>query len=193
MKIVQGSFFIIVLILSSCRNHTPQTKTVAQVADTAKFYPLRSFFTEQIQYVDLRNFPIYRIRITDGKKDSASLTKEQFTELAGVFLSRDLSAPGIKALYKETVFQDLSTNSITLNYQPNDQKAEVQNIDILLDESTQLVKRVFIRSAYYKGDTSVTEQCNWKANKSFQVNRTMIAGNGYTSTERNFVNWNDKP
>jgi len=193
MKILAPFIFFSLLIISACNTQKPKTQPAAPIEDTAKFYPLYSFFKKQIEYVDLRNFPIYRVTIKDGKKDSAAITKDAFIAMAGIFYTRDISDPKIKALYKETVYHDLSTGSITLNYSPTDSKADVQNIDVLLDEETNIVKRVFIRSVYTKGDTTVSEQCNWKADKSFQVNKTFTTKNGYTSTELNYVNWNDKP
>lgn len=186
-------FFLLLLAIAGCHSSQPKNSVADPATDTSKFYPLRNFIKEQIQYVDLRNFPIYRITEKDGKKDSASLTKEQFIAMAETFLDKDISEPTVKALYKESAFNDLSTGSITLNYKPTDNNAPVQNIDILLDEQTNLVKRVFIRVLQRKGDTTFSEQYNWKANKSFQINRTMTTSGGFTSTELNYINWNDKP
>ncbi len=193
MKIWMGTFVLLIMGLFACNNHTADQHSSTPPADTAKFFPLRTFFKEQIQYVDLRNFNIYRISVKDGKKDSVSLSKEAFASIAATFLTHDISAPQIKIRYQESVFHDLSTGSVTLNYKPGNSDATVQNIDILLDEETNLVKRVFIRTSYNKGDTSFAEQYNWKANKSFQINRTISTKNGYHSTELNYINWNDKP
>ncbi|MES2328425.1 MAG: hypothetical protein V4539_02415 [Bacteroidota bacterium] len=192
MKIAPFFLFILILIISSCNNEPPKTQPAVKAEDTAKFYPLKDFINEQVRYVDLRNFPIYKITVKDGKKDSATISKDQFIALAGIFLNREASFTKEKAAFKESAFKDHSTGSITLNYQSTDSKTEVQAIDVLLDEQTNIVKRIFIRSEYNKGDTTVREQCNWKANKSFQVNRTLTSKGGYTSDERNFINWNDK-
>jgi hypothetical protein len=191
MKIVM--VVIVLFCAVSCQTGKSPEKAKTPMADTAKFYPLAGFFRKQMEYVDLRNFLIYRVTIKDGKKDSSALSKEQFLAWAQVFLNRSISAPAVKALYKETVFHDLSTHSYTLNYSPAGHSAEVQNIDILLDEDNNFVKRVFIRAAYNRGDTAIDEQCSWKADKSFQVNRFLQTKNGYTSTELNLINWNDKP
>jgi hypothetical protein len=193
MKPLALFFFIVALIITSCNNPAPKTQPTVKPADTATFYPLKDFLREQIQYVDLRNFPLYKITIKDGKKDSAAIAKDQFIALAGIFQNREISFSKDKILFKETVFNDQSTGSNTLNYQSTDPKTEVQSIDVLLDEQTSIVKRVFIRSEYMKGDTAIKEQCNWKANKSFQVNRIFTTKSGYTSEERNFINWNDRP
>lgn len=182
------SFFV--LCMMACRNHSANAGRQVPVADTARFYPLSDFFKSQLQYAKTVSTPIYRITVKDGKKDSVVLTEEQFNALAAVFLDRNISSPAIKVLYKESVFHDLGTKSYTLNYSPVDKNAVIQGIDVLLDEETNNVKRVFIRSKFYKGDTSIMEQCNWKAYKSFQVNRYLQAEH-YTSTELNYINWNN--
>lgn len=191
MKIL-AAFVLVVFHIAGCHSNDQQQQVKINVADTAKFYPLESFFRKQVEYVDLRNFPLYRITVTDGKKDSSGISKEQFIALAQVFISRSIAAPAVKALYKESVFHDLSTKSYTLNYTPNGHTAVVQNIDILLDDETNIVKRVFIKSTYTRSDTSIDEQCNWKANKSFQVNRFFQTKNGFKSTELNYINWDEK-
>ena len=193
MKLLSTLLLLYILIGSSCKNNKPvEPAAIKKVEDTAKFYPLKDFLNEQIRYVDLRDFPIYKVTIRNKKKDSIALSKDQFIQQAAVFLNRELSFSKSKANYHESVFNDLSTGSITFNYQSTDANTEVQNIDILMDEQSQVVKRVFIRSAYSKGDTTIMEQCNWKADKSFQVNKTFSTKNGYTSTERKYINWNDK-
>lgn len=190
MKFLLPLFLFFVL---ACRNSSPppaDQKTAA--ADTAKFYPLDQFFKQQIEYVDLHNFPVYRITTRNGKQDSAAISTEEFKKYASTFLKYDLSDPAVKAGYRETVFQDLSTGSLTLNYAPAG-VATVRNIDVLLDEESHIVKRVFIRAQYAAGDTTVTEQCSWKADKSMQINRSLTGPGGGTRTELNYINWNDKP
>jgi len=194
MKSFPVLIFFLLLLGTACTSKKPAGKNQqARLADTAKFYPLRNFFKEQIQYVDLRNFPIYQLKTTDGVKDSSAITKDQFIQLAGIFLQHDIAEPAVKVLYQESVFQDLGTASVTINYTTTQPDAAVRNIDILLDESTNLVKRVFIRCRHTSGDTTIEEQCNWKANKSFQVNRTYRIPGGYQKEELNYINWNDKP
>lgn len=194
MKSLPVLIFSLLLWITACTSKNPAgQRPQAQLADTAKFYPLRNFFREQIQYVDLRDFPIYQLKTTNGIKDSTTVSREQFLQLAAIFLQHDISEPAVKALYQESVFHDLGTASVTINYTTTQPDATVQNIAILLDESTNLVKRVFIRCRHVNGDTTLEEQCNWKANKSFQVNRTYRSTGGYQKEELNYINWNDTP
>lgn len=194
MKYSPVVIFCLFLAAFACNTSQVAKKpgNTAPVTDTGKFYPLADFFKEQIRYVDLHDFPIYRITVKNGKKDSSAITKDVFATVASVFLRRDIAEPSEKILYKESVFEDLSTSSVTFNYTSTTPNTLVQNIDILLDGQTKIVKRVFIRSSYNQGDTIVQEQYNWKANKSFQISKTMNTATGYKLTESDFINWNDK-
>jgi hypothetical protein len=175
----------------SCKNKK-SAKTEKLNSDTTKFYALNSFFKEQMVDVDLRAYPIYLIKELNGKKDSTGIDKEVFKSMASTFLNKDISTPEMHDKFTESVFHDLSTNSYTLNYRPKSTNEPIQNIDILLDENTNSVKRVFIRIETMIKDTSIIEQWNWKADKSFQINRFSKTLSGYVSNEFNYVNWNDR-
>lgn len=159
-------------------------------SDTSAFFSLEGYIKSQIEYVDLRNFSITRTSVVNGKKDSVAIDKDGFKQWAQVFLDRCFT-PAQKPLYKETVFEDLSTGSYTLNYSPYDpDKVTVKNADVLLNRETNMVKRIFIKSFYNNGDTTIEEQCSWKADKSFQVNRVKTI-HGQTIIELNYINWNE--
>ncbi len=187
------AFLFLLAGVTACTSRNGNTGKENIKTDTAKIFATTPFFKQQIEYVDLRNFPIYRITVIDGKKDSTAISKEEFIKWAGIFLDKDISVPQTAAGYKESVFNDLSTGSITLNYSPINGEANIQNIDVLLAQETNQVKRILIRSVYNRGDTLVTESCSWKADKSFQVNRSYTTKSGYHKTELNLINWNDKP
>jgi hypothetical protein len=196
MKIMHAYCFGCLFLIAACRQKqsSPATQQVKlKVADTAKYFPIAEFFKEQIEYVDLRNFVITQLITRNGKKDSSQISKNQFLALGALFAKQAGLFQHNKQLYKEAVFQDLSTNSYTLNYTPvNAQAADITNIDVLLDDDTNAVKRVFIKRIYTRGDSTITEQYSWKANKSFQLTGFTTTVNSYTASTVNYVNWNDK-
>lgn len=193
MKQVSVVLVIIIAFAAACQSKPAKTGSAVSGTDTGKFYPIGNFIKEQIRYVDLRNFTIYKITTINGKRDSAALTKDQFIQWANLFLDKDISLPKTASQYKESVFNDLSTGSVTLNYTPINREATIQNIDVLLAAETNLVKRIFIKTVFDRGDTTVTELFSWKTDKSFQVNRSFTTKNGYNATELNYINWNEKP
>lgn len=193
MKLLSAVLVIIITFAVACQSKPPKAGAAVHGTDTGKFYPIGNFIKEQIRYVDLRNFTIYKITTINGKKDSAALTKDQFIEWASLFLDKDISSPQTAPQYRESVFNDLSTGSVTLNYTPINRGAVIQNIDVLLAAETNLVKRIFIKTVLERGDTTVTELYSWKTDKSFQINRSFTTKNGYNATELNYINWNEKP
>lgn len=176
----------------SCTSKNGKNDLKEVAADTVSYYPIGDFIKEQIQYVDLRNFPIYKITQIDDKKDSSSISTEEFKTWANRFLVNDISKPEMKGKFKETVFNDMSTESVTLHYTPKDQHTDIQSVDVLLNQNTQLVKRIFMTRISTKGDTTFTEQFSWKADKSLQLNRSISTSNGFHRKELNLINWNDK-
>ncbi len=112
----------------------------------------------------------------NGTRDTGTVSIEDFSKYVDEFIQKDISSPDRKKLYRETVFQDAGTHSYTLSYTAVDKTVPVQGVDILLDEQSNQVKRIFIRSFTTKGDTSIQERHNWYAFKSFQINRTTSIG-----------------
>lgn len=182
---------VCLFLILACKNKR-STSSEKSNSDTTKYYALNSFFQEQMIDVDLKDYPIYLIKELNGKKDSTAIDKDAFKAMASLFLNKDVSTPEMHKRFTESVFHDLSTNSYTLNYRPKSIDESIQNIDILLDENTSNVKRVFIRIERTNKDTSFIEQWNWKANKSFQINRFSKTTSGFLSNEFNYVNWNDR-
>lgn len=163
--------------LFSCKNK-PATNKDKTASESSKFYPIAAFIQEQIAFVELRDFEIYQKYSSATKTDSGIISKEQFKQLAASFVPLDISKIGKKDSYTETVFHDLTTASYTINYRTSEATDLVKNMDILLDEQTKLVKRVFIVSELQKADTSIMEHHSWTANKQFQITKTIetVAG-----------------
>ncbi|MDP1841878.1 MAG: hypothetical protein Q8K64_00565 [Sediminibacterium sp.] len=187
------------LFIFACGNSTQKKiNSNIPVADTAKFYPIDQFIQEQIRYVDLRNFIITKTNTNKtssnnagaNKTDSSKLviSKEAFISEASIILNEAIAWSKQKHLYKETVFQDLSTASYTINYTALDAATPIQRVDILLSEETNILKRLFIRKNEQIKDTVITHQYSWVADQSFQISSSAVAPN-YNKTTANFVNW----
>ncbi len=181
---------LFILLGTACHSNPDKTKAVLPKADTGTYYPIADFFREQMEYVDLRNFSIKYSHTINSKKDSAMLSKEEFLKWGNLFLEKSQLFGRNKQLFKESVFQDLSTQSITLNYIPVDHQVDgIQHIDVLLDEDTKKVKRVIIKIITNTADTSITEQYNWSAYKGLQLTRFKTAGNNYSAADVVYINW----
>jgi hypothetical protein len=85
----------------------------------------------------------------------------------------------LKINYKESVFRDAGTASLNINYTPINTSVPIRNIDILMNDQTSLIKRLFIRKIFRTNDTTSTEQLSWKTNEGFTKSISKEASNGF--------------
>ena len=111
--------------------------------------------------------------------------------MAQAFLENNISDPSVKKYYRQSVFEDMTTSSYTFNYTSVESSLPVQNLNILLDTTTQTVKRVFISKVKINGDSTITEKLGWKNNNSFLINRTIQLPEKKETTEQISVVWHD--
>ena len=188
MKLICVAFLLGLIFISCGEENTPDAQLQASPDSTA-FFSIGHFFKEQVSQVILFRKKVLLFTTVNNSQDSMLIDSTQFMALADEFIKKDISNPVDKKHYRETVFQDAGTKSYTLNYTAVDRTVPVQGIDVLLDEQTNQVKRIFIRSFSQHGDTSVQEQFNWHAFKGFQINRSFTTSNGYQKQELKQVKW----
>jgi len=180
---------LLIILFSSCNTNTPQ-----QPADESKapptYYPVHEYFLDEINEVDSTPFYIYKLSEKDGRKDSTGISKQAFNEWTKPFLSFNTNDSIFKKDYRETAFEDNSTN--TLTYQPKDKLQPIQNIVVLLRNDGQKVKRVFITSVYAQNDSIINEKLGWKTGEEFYINKTIEQAGKPVLTETNTIVWNKK-
>lgn len=180
------------IYLFSCKGKPSETST-SEVKDTTQFFQVSQFIEEQVKDVNKTPYYIYKKTIENGKTDSATLTNQQFGELAKHFLEPDINNASLKKEYTETPFFDQTTNTYTLNYTTKNKELEIQNIDILLLEDAETLKRIFIRKFFnYGSDSSAIEQLSWTPNHRFQVSRMVQKPDQAETSRQTIVVWNDK-
>ncbi|MBC7722205.1 MAG: hypothetical protein H7068_09290 [Pedobacter sp.] len=188
------SFYLLITlvttIVTSCKN-TPN-KTVDILNDTIHFFSIKDFFLTELKDVQTKPYFIYQITTkANGNKDSTAFKKEAFASFTQQFIVCDIANNVVKNQYKESAFKDNSTQSITLNYSTLNKELPIQNIDVLLNEETNKVTRIFIRQILENTDSSTTILYSWKANKSCMVTKSVIKKGGTKYTKQQFVKWND--
>jgi len=184
---------LLLVIVNACKskkdNPTIQPEK-KNIYDTSTFYDVKGFFESEINDVKASPYFISSKIIKDNKKkDSVVITTKDFVAMSKQFLENDIAQKEIKHFYKEDIFRDLSTKSITFSYTTKNQDLEIQNLDVLLNEETNKVKFVFIRTIKKEGDRSVFAQMNWYKGNSFLINTTVVKNDGTKSTTQQEVNW----
>lgn len=170
---------IVCVIASACNNKKVSTNTGNTSSDTSSFYPIAAYFKSQLKHFDSLGAK-YSIVTTEGaRKDSIVADGASITTLVHSFIESDISDSIQKKNYKESVFRDAGTSSFNINYTPFNNDVPVRNIDILMDEQTSLIKRIFIRKQFTSKDTTSTEQLSWKNNEGFNRSISKETTNGF--------------
>jgi len=181
------------LFYYSCRQHAKHTNAREQVNnDTAKFFDVTHYIQSQIADVNKTPYFIYKLTVTNGKKDSVAINTDLFNTISVQFLKPDINDTAFKKRYTESIFHDLTTKSFTISYTSSDKQLEIQNVEVLLQEDGETVKRIFIRKFFNYSDSSAIEQLSWKPGQSFQINRLVQKTDNKEIAYQTNVIWNEK-
>lgn len=195
MRQLLYSSLLLLFLATACKSKKDNNTTPSEqsnTSDTTTFYDIKGFFDSEINDVKTTPYFMYtKITRDDKRKDSMPVTTKDFIELAKQFTVADISQKELKHFYKEDVFRDLSTKSITFSYSTKNKELEIQNIDVLVNEETNKVKFVIMRTSNTAGDSTVINQMNWNKGKSFFINKTVLKKDGQKSSTQQLVSWNN--
>ena len=164
---------------AACSNSKEKSKNTIATTDTTSFYPIASYINDQVKYFDSLGVR-YSVATTEGvKKDSITAQIADIMPMIQSFIEADISDSIQKVNYKESVFRDAGTASLNINYTPLNTSVPIRNIDILMDDQTSVIKRLFIRKQFQSKDTTSTEQLSWKTNEGFTKSISKEASNGF--------------
>ena len=188
------AFFFLVVVLASlisCKNNNTNAAD-KPAEDSSKVFPVTDFIKREIEEVNKTPYFIYKLEESNGKKDSSAINIAIFNQLSASFLPSGVAEENLKSNYKESIFEDQTTNTFTISYAATDKQLEVQNIEILLKEDAQTVKRIFIRKFFNYADSSAIEQLSWKPGESFRINRSVQKEDNTENTRQTAIVWNQK-
>jgi hypothetical protein len=170
---------IVCMMAAACSNSKEESENLVATTDTTSFYPLASYIKDQVKYFDSTRVRFSVVTTEGSIKDSISTQLAAIMPMIQSFMEADISDSVQKINYKESVFRDAGTASLNINYTPINTSAPIRNIDILMDDQTSLIKRLFIRKQFQTNDTTITEQLSWKTNEGFTTSISKEASNGF--------------
>lgn len=191
-------FFLTPFVSCESKQSKAEKKEIP-LSDTTKFYPIEKFIQDEIQYVDLRDFIITETKLQENGdtvfaknvNSTKQLTKDEFISAATEIKNTAVWFSNNKHLFKETVFQDLGTESYTINYQTD--KADIKSIDLLLNEQTNLPKRLFIRMIRKEGEITSTIQYSWVTGKQYSIAKSIKKSTALIEQSNKTIQWINKP
>jgi hypothetical protein len=182
---------IIIACVTFCCRNAPKKQIQEYDNSKVEFYPLNQYLDSQINDVVTTPYYIYAIKTVDNKRDSFTISAAQFNLIANEFVKDDPAKQDVKKFYKENVFHDASTQSITFNYSTAHPTLSLRSTDILLDDNSQRVKRIFMLKHYARKDSIVEMKLGWIPNESLYINKS-IDHQKKRYTEQLQVVWNVK-
>jgi hypothetical protein len=171
-------YILWVMMAAACSDTKEKTTTIVS-ADTTSYYSIASYINSQLKYFDSVGATYNVVTIEGTQKDSITAQLAAIRPMIQSFLDADISDSIQKKNYQESVFRDAGTASLNINYTPMDTSTSIKNIDILMDEQTSLVKRIFIRKQQLTSDTTNTEQLSWKTNEGFTISVSKKSNSGF--------------
>lgn len=180
------TFLFISLLIFSCTN-TSNTKGGIEINnDSATFFPIKDFIQKEFNHISSTPFLFIKKEIKENSLiDSSQISVDSVVALAQVFLK--YSPENNKNIFKESVFEDVSTDSYTISYTCVNKDYPLQQLDVLLDRTTEQPKRLFFLVKESNGQTSLF----WKKGSYFQINITPSQSNK-SITQQIIWNWDDK-
>lgn len=170
---------VVCMMAAACSNSKEDTKNLVATTDTTSFYPLASFIKDQVKYFDSTGVKFSVVTTEGAIKDSITSQLASIMPMIQSFIEADISDSVQKINYKESLFRDAGTASLNINYTPINTSVPIRNIDILMDDQTSIIKRLFIRKQFRTKDTTSTEQLSWKTNEGFTTSISKEASNGF--------------
>ncbi len=170
---------VVCMMAAACSNSKEDTKNLVATTDTTSFYPLASYIKDQVNYFDSTGVRFSVVTTEGAIKDSITSQLAAIMPMIQSFMEADISDSVQKINYKESVFRDAGTASLNINYTPINTSVPIRNIDILMDDQTSIIKRLFIRKQFRTKDTTSTEQLSWKTNEGFTTSISKEASDGF--------------
>ena len=177
-------FSIIILFLVSC--HSSETNNILtsdnNISDQKQdsFFPVTSFLKGQLaQIIKLPVTPLHTITI-NNKTDSIWIKREQLTKLLVTFINTEISETNMTPYFKETSFNDLTINAVTLTYDPKKPLPDsipLTHWDVYIDPENGKIQKIYLVKQHKNKVDIITEQLTWQTDKSATIT-TLINKNG---------------
>ena len=170
------SFSIIILFFISCTSSenkkTSFTKDDISLQKKDSFFPVTSFLKGQFaQFTSLNLTPLHTITIKN-KTDSIWIKREQLSTLLKSFLTPIISENNLIEYFKETSFDDLTLNTITLTYDPIKTLPDSFHLthwDVYINPETSNIQKIYMVKQSKDNNDFITEQFTWQTNKSASI------------------------
>jgi hypothetical protein len=132
------------------------------------FFPVTDFLKGQINLFDILPVTILQVTTAGNKIDSVYLSKEKVKPLLAPFTKDFIDKNNLSAFFKETKFNDQSTDAITLTYDPKSPLPDsfaLRHWNVYVNPDKGTVKRVYMVKQLKENGIPYTQQLTWQTDK----------------------------
>jgi hypothetical protein len=144
------------------------TTATAAKAENTSFIPVTSILQSEISKLDSVQVTILQITTVNNKQDSAWLPAAKVKPRLQVFLSPVIDQLNMAALFKETKFNDESTEAVTFMYDPKTTLPDsmaLRRWDVYFDPNRNIIRRVYMVKQVKENNILATQQFTWQTGK----------------------------
>ena len=185
------------LFFLSC-SQNKKSGTGDNAGDTAKtsakdtsFFPVTSFLQREI--LDLDSLPVTILETTtfNNKQSSAWLPAAKVKPKLQPFLSDIIDKNNLSSYFKETNFNDQSTDAITLMYDPKTALPDsfaLRRWDVYINPDKNTLRRVYMVKRIKENNALTIQQLTWQSGKWAKI-VTINNDNGNSSPVIKEIKW----
>ena len=159
-------YFFSLLFLSACNSSNPAGKNEGP---DKVFFPIAGTILAELRNIDSLPIAIIKYTTAGDRRDTVIFDKKSMRIVADELIKPDISLPDSKKYYKETVFMDNTTNSVTMSYTTEDEKPEIRKIEVTIDPDNQRVKSIYVEKLNHFDDSTKVRKMIWTPGKNLQV------------------------
>lgn len=144
------------------------TKTPPATTENTSFIPVTSILQSELNKLDSVQVTILQITTVNNKQDSAWLPVTKVKPKLEVFLSPVIDDKNMAALFKETKFNDQSTEAVTFMYDPKTTLPDsfaLRRWDVYFDPNRNIIRRIYMVKQVKENNIPAMQQFTWQTDK----------------------------
>lgn len=171
----------------ACSNNTQ--KKPSDVKPVGDYFSIDGFIQSQLKQIQSQPYFVYKKAGTD-LADSTVTNVQELAQFAQLFTLPELQNQK-KYWYQEQNFGDKQNEEYTLNYTAQNDSALVKYSDVVFNDETNAVKRVYMQKMWQQADTSFEQKLHWKANKYLLLVTIKKTPHAAATAEQIKIVWNE--